>query len=153
VANYNYTYTLTNGTTADANQVMQNFNDARTQINGNIDHTNILLTDSYTYTNPGRITFSGANTLVLPTAAPTVTSSVSVLNNQLNIFDGTTSRIYVPVDKVSSGTYNLGLKLSAGALSVTGLGNTALAITNAGWVSPSSTADLGFPRQSPLIRL
>lgn len=36
-----YTNTLTNGTTADASQVMANFNDAKTVINGGIDATNL----------------------------------------------------------------------------------------------------------------
>lgn len=135
---FNYTYTLTNGTTADATQVMQDFNDVRSVVNGNIDHNNMLLTDNFTWT--GKHTFSGADKLILPTSAPTVSDSVGHVNKQINIYDGSNVRYYAPVDNDSNGIYNLGLKLSAGALSITGRGNTALAASNAAWVSyPSST--------------
>lgn len=82
-----------------------------------------------------------ADAFVLTTATPTISSSIGHVNNQINVFDGTSARIYAPIDKSSFGIHNLGLKLSVGALSVTGLGNTALGATNSGWVSyPGSTA-------------
>lgn len=59
MATITYTYTLTNGTVADADQVMANLNAITTQANGNIDHTNILLSDNYTWT--GTHTFNGGN--------------------------------------------------------------------------------------------
>lgn len=100
------------------------------------------ITGAKTITGSGQINGGTvANGIVLGTSAPsTTTNATSVLNNQLNIYDGTSARIYVPVDKANSGVTNLGLKLSAGAISITGLGNTALAASNAAWVSyPSST--------------
>jgi len=80
--------------------------------------------------------------LLLPINAPTAgTGSVAFANNQILVWDGSAVRTYINVEKSPTTIHNLGLKLSAGALSVTGLGNVALAANNSGWVAyPSSTA-------------
>ena len=95
-----------------------------------------------TVVSGGRWDFSSiVDSLLLPSGTPATTNSAAFINKQLSIFDGTLNRIFVPVDKASIGIHNLGLKLSAGVLTVTGLGNVALAGNNAGWVSyPSATA-------------
>ena len=89
----------------------------------------------------GPKTFSGANTLLIPTAAPSAgAGSIGLVNNQLNIYDGTSPRIFVPVDKSSVIIHNIGWNLNAGAIAISGLFGTALSASNAGWISYPGTS-------------
>lgn len=60
--NLTYTYTLTNGTTADASQVMQDLNDVRTLLNGGLDGVNI----------PGLVTALSGTAAKIATGTATV---------------------------------------------------------------------------------
>ncbi len=98
------TYTLTNGTAADASQVMQNFNDL---LNGITDATKNLSVSSLTIagvlTTPGTGivmsgSSSGAGTFKAPAAAaayvwtlPAATGTLAYTGNKLDAFAATTS--------------------------------------------------------------
>lgn len=134
-----YTYNLTNGTTADANEVMGNFNSVASVVNGNIAAINIDETDNYTWS--GINDFSTANSIKIPSTAPTASRAIAHLNNQLNIHDGTSARIYVPVDKASVGIHNIGWNLAGGAINIVAFGNvTSLSASNSGWISYPHTS-------------
>jgi len=143
--------TLLNGTTADANDVENKVNPLYSDIDEtNVDQTAIMvltnvaqnLSGVKTIISGGRLDFSTiANSLLLPSGTPSVSRSAAYINNQLNVYDGSNIRFWSPIDKASLGIHNLGLKLSGGAISIAGLGNTALAASNAAWISyPSATA-------------
>lgn len=59
MSNLSYTYILTNGTTADANEVMGNFNSVAAVLNGDVDTTNINLAIAPVWT--GIHTFGAGN--------------------------------------------------------------------------------------------
>jgi len=85
-----------------------------------------------------------ADGLLIPNTSPTVAGSLGYSSNVLLQFNnGAINHTYATVDRNSNSLYNLGLKLNAGAISVTGFGNSALASSNAAFISyPSSTGGL-----------
>lgn len=128
-----YPYTLTNGSTADATQVMADFNDVRTCAKS-VDNSQIGVLGIYaaqvipttvaqatfggttTYTFNNGITVSGTTTLNTPLAVPSGgTGSASYPTNDLLYFDGT---------EIVGASLGAGLALSAGVLSCASCGGT-----------------------------
>lgn len=99
-----------------------------------------------TQTFTGAKTFSGANTLVVPTSAPTTgTGSVGVAEGCLQFFDGS-ARYLIPAHKLVPGAYNIGFSQGADSsvVRIRGLG-ASLSATNPGFVViRSATASNGF---------
>ncbi len=104
-----YTYNLTNGTTADANEVMGNFNSVSAVLNGNIDSSNVSLGSNFTWT--GQHNFDA---------------------NDLRVI----SSPVVGVKNLKKGAYNIGFAQGADSsqLKITGANNAALSSSNPGYI-------------------
>lgn len=76
--NIDYTNTLTNGTTASAAEVMENFDDITTVVNGGLDSTNILAGSL----GPASITAAMASVLGLSQVGTTRRNYTQVLTSQ-----------------------------------------------------------------------
>lgn len=107
MSNISYPVTLTNGTVADANEVMQDFNAVANVVNGNLDSGNLnpgvvtgtgnfVLQSTPTLTTPIINSGTGSFTsLILPNGAPIASRGVGVNSGILEIHDGTASRKYL----------------------------------------------------------
>lgn len=148
------TYTLTNGSTADASQVMQNFNDL---LNGITDGTKDLsisaLTCAGTATLNGHINLGNASgddltiTASLASTLPIKTdASFDIGTTSLGLrkayFGGNSQRVGIGASASTSATYNFILPVSGGTanwqLVTDGSGNTSWTVFNAGYVGGSA---------------
>lgn len=115
-----YTYNLTANTPARAAEVMQNFNDAKTVINGNIGPTNVDLTAAYPWT--------GIHTWEMQEAK----------------VSGMTHGYFMPIEFMQPGLFNIGFAQGADSsqLKITSFSGADLnSTTNPGFVKiRSSTA-------------
>lgn len=153
MANPSLTYTLTNGTTADADQVMQNFTDI---INGITDGTKDLsiaaLTAAGTATFNGNvtlgnassddITFTGsmASTLPIKTDATYDIGSTS-LGLRVAYFGGNSNRVGIKASGSTSATWNLTLPTTAGTSGYVPITDGS---GNLSWVGPANAPLLYF---------
>lgn len=114
-----YTYNLTAGTPARAAEVMQNFNDARAVINGNVGPTNVDLTATYPWTG---------------------THSWEIAEAKIS---GPTVGVLIPIDYFPQGLINIAFAQGSDSsqLKITSSTGAALGATNPGYVRVrSSTA-------------
>lgn len=151
------TYTLSNGTTADASQVMQNFNDL---LNGITDGTKDLSISALTLA--GNLTANG-NTTIGNSSSDTLTVTASLASNLVPSADGTYSlgsatigyanlymsgnsnQVTVKASASTSGDWTFTLPVSGGTnnylLTTNGSGTSAwTAITNSAWYADGSNA-------------
>lgn len=143
-----YTYTLTNGTTADASQVMQNFNDL---LNGISDATKDISVNNVTAAGTATLSGSvvlGNGTIKTITFNGSLASSIPISTNTSfdfgtatlglkSVYIGGTSTFTTRVMSAASASWTLTLPATAGTasffLQTDGSGNAA-------WASPSGAA-------------
>lgn len=120
------TYTLTNGTTSDASQVMQNFNDL---INGLSDTTKDISVSNGTFagtlTASGNVVLGASSTQTLtvnaklsssiPIAANTTYNVGSATLGLLSVYIGGTSTFTTRIMSAATATYTLTLPATAGS--------------------------------------
>lgn len=193
-----YTYTLTNGTLADADQVMDNFNKVSAVLNGAVDNTNVTLSTNWVWTGThtfsagnvkikgagtgvaslqyanssnnrtitfpdpgadstlvalagaqtitGAKTFSGADTLLVPTTSPSAgNGSIAFNNRNLHAYSSDASAVvdFPPIQFGPQGLSNIAFAQGSDSsqLKITSANGTALGATNPGYVRiRSSTA-------------
>lgn len=151
------TYTLSNNTTADASQVMQNFNDL---LNGITDGTKDLSINALTLA--GALTANG-NVTLGNSSSDTLTVTASLASNLVPSADGTYSlgsatigyanlylsgnsnQVTVKASASTSGDWTFTLPVSGGTnnylLTTNGSGTSAwTAITNSAWYADGSNA-------------
>jgi len=97
MANITLTNTLTNGATADADEVMENFNDIVNEVNGSLDNTNIATDASIAVS---KINSTGAF-LSTPSSAPTTDYQVA---NKKYVDDEITEESTITTTIASSAT-------------------------------------------------
>ena len=96
----------------------------------------------------GKNTFSGADTILLPSSTPTVGQSTGYVAGNLVIYDSTpaATRSFPPVERLPVGLYNVGFKQGADTsqLRIAGGDGNSLGATNIGFirVPKSSTNSL-----------
>lgn len=92
----------------------------------------------------GKNTFSGADTILLPSATPTVAQSAGYINSNLLFYDSAASatRNFLSVERLPVGLYNIGFKQGADTsqLRIAGGDGNSLAITNPGFIRVPKTS-------------
>lgn len=119
MSNLTYTYNLTANTPARAAEVMQNFNDAKTVINGNIGPTNVDLTGTFPWAGPHSWQMTEAGVT------------------------GLTFGYFIPIDFFPQGLINIAFAQGADSsqLKITSASGADLSASNPGYVRiRSSTA-------------
>jgi len=131
-----YSYTLTNGTVADATQVMSNFTAISSILNGQIDSSNINAGASITWT--GTETFAAGLLKIKGAGSGTVSfQNINTSNSRtLTIPDPLTDDTFVTFTLQSQGSYNLGFNQGADSsqLKITSANGTALSASNPAYI-------------------
>lgn len=169
MANPSYTYTLTNGTTADADQVQQNFDDI---LNGVTDGTKDLsiaaLTVAGTLTANGNVTLGNATadditvTGSLASSIPIKTdASFDIGSTSLGLrrayFGGNSNRVGIGASSSTSATWNLTLPTTAGTsgyvLQTDGSGNTSWFDLDTNYAELDISSSGAFSAAQPVLRI
>jgi len=136
-----YSYTITNGTVNDADEVTANYTDIANVLNGNVDSNNINQGDIYGWTNVN--TFSPISLKLLAntgTGKALVRFQSSNNNPTVTLHDPVDSTGYLQVTSNNNiVVHNFRMKLSAGILSFCGNDGNDFSSTNIGVIKLRST--------------
>ncbi len=121
-----YTYNLTNGTTADANEVMGNFNSVAAVLNGNVDNANVNLAGSFNWTGVHRYDSFDLR-LLAPSAGGIASLGYSDDAQNLSVTVPGNNNVAYTLTNTAHAIgliHNFKLTLASGTLTLDGINNT-----------------------------